>query len=192
MYKNRTAYSLTAILLFIIVIIIVSYHGYNSRIFASARITEIVDSPEKAYLIWKEKKVKGRILLLFDSYPHMWGLSSYNGAPQLTQSNLLEFGVLQNIIRKIYFIVPDNAWEDFRLIELMHPIRNVPGLERGLFLYNLSGIPMIATTPTSLPQLSEEVLVYINNGVYNDAQARELLSLENITSDIIISYKGRH
>lgn len=181
---------MTATLLFTIVIIVVSNHGHNSRIFAPGRTAYAVETPEEAYSIWKENNVKGRILLLFDNYPHLRGFRSYDGIPQLTQANLVEFSVFQNIIRKIYYIVPDDEWEDFRQLEIMHPLRAVPGLERGLFLYNLSGIPIIATTPTALPQLSETTLVYINNSVFNNAQAHELLSVKNITSDIIISYQG--
>ncbi|MEK6744923.1 MAG: hypothetical protein AABZ15_15000 [Nitrospirota bacterium] len=186
------SYSLAAMLWFILVILVVSYHGYHSRIFASANTTHIVDSPEKAYLIWKEKNVKGRVLLLFDNYPHMRGLNSYNGSPHLHQGNIVEFSIFQNIIRKVYFIIPDNAWEEFRLLEIMHPLRAVPNLERGLFLYNLSGIPIIATTPTSLPKISETALVYINKGVYNDTQAQDLLSMKHITADITVVYQGRH
>lgn len=192
MYTNRTAYSLSAILLFIMVIIMVSYHGYRSRIFASESISQTVDTPEKAFLIWQEKNIQGRILLLFDNYPHMMGLYTYYGSPyQLSSSNFIELAVFQNIIREIYFIVPDNVWEDFRKIEIMHPLRAVPGLERGLFLYNMSGVPIIATTPTSLPHLSETVLVYINGSIASDVEVRELLLQKEIMSDILVSYPGR-
>jgi hypothetical protein len=149
-----------------------------------------ITSPEEAYSIWKDKNVKGRTLLLFDHYPHAQGLSDYKGAPQLTNANLIEFSIFKNIIRKIYFIVPDEMWEDFRQQELMRPIRPTPGLERGLYLWTYSGIDLIAVTPTSLPQLTEEPLVYINDRIYGEAQTREFLSMKNIESDIMILYKG--
>lgn len=191
MYKNNTAYSLVIILLFIMAVLLVSYHGHKSRVFASDNATEIVDLPEKAFLIWQDKKVKGRILLLFDNYPHMMGLYTYYGAPyQLSSSNFIELGVFQNMIREIYFIVPDAVWEEFRTMEIMHPLRPVPGMERGLFLYNMSGVLIIATTPTSLPRIPETVLVYINGSVVNDADARALLLQKKIASDIIVTYPG--
>jgi len=191
MYKDRTAYSLVIILLFIMAVLLVSYHGYKSRVFESNSIVATVDLPEKAFLIWQDKKVKGRILLLFDNYPHMMGLYTYYGSPyQLSNSNFIELSVFQNITREIYFIVPDAVWEEFRTMELMHPLRPVPGLERGLFLYNMSGVPIIATTPTSLPRIPETVLVYINGSVANNADARGLLSRKEIRADIIVSYPG--
>jgi len=191
MYKNRTAWSLAIILVFISAILVVSFHGYRSRVFASDRIVETVDVPEKTYLIWQDKKVKGRILLLFDNYPHMMGLYTYYGTPyQLSSSNFIELGVFQNMIRAIYFIVPDAVWEEFRTMEIMHPLRPVPGMERGLFLYNMSGVLIIATTPTSLPRIPEKVLVYINGSVVSDADARGLLLQKKISSDIIVTYPG--
>ena len=193
MYKNGTAWSLTIILLFIAALLLVSFHGYRSRVFSAESIAETVDLSEKTFLLWQDKNVKGRILLLFDNYPHMMGLYTYYGAPyQLSSSNFIELGVFQNMIREIYFIVPDNIWEEFRTMEIMHPLRAVPGLERGLFLYNMSGVPIIATTPTSLPHLSERVLVYINGSIVNDADARRLLLQKKISSDIIVLYPGSH
>lgn len=182
---------MAAILMFMAVVAAVSYHGTSSRKFASSRTEHIISRPEEAYAIWKEKKVKGRTLLLFDNYPHLMGLVGYSGSPQLRSANVIEFSVFGNIIRKIYLVVPDEAWEEFRQQEIMRPIRAVAGFERGLYLYTLSGIPLIAVTPTSLPQLSEELLVYINGTIYNDAKIRELLSLKHISSDIIISLQGQ-
>lgn len=191
MYEHRTIYSLTILIVFSAVIIIVMLHGHGNRLFASEEVSITIDSPEKAFMIWKEKNVKGRVLLLFDRYPHMRGLRSYNGSPRLTGSNFIEYAIFMNIIRKIYFIVPDDVWEVFRLQETMHPIREVPGLERGLFLYTLSGIPFIATTPSSMPQLSEKALVLINDTAYDREEALTLLSEKEIGSDIIITHQDR-
>jgi len=185
----RTAYSLTAILLFIMAIIVVTYHGSNSRLFASDKAEFTVENPELAYEIWKEKQVQGRVLLLFDSYPHMGGFGAYDGIPRLNRSNLIEFCVFQNIIRKIYVIVPDQDWEEFRRHPFLHPLREVAGVERGLYLDNLSGVLMIATTPSSLPHMAEETLVYINDRMFNYETTLDLLSRKWIVSDILIRYR---
>jgi hypothetical protein len=193
MYKNNTLYSLVTIAFFTIMIFGVNYHGYNNRVFASGKTTQTIESPEKAYAIWKENKVKGRILLYFDNFPHAKGLGNYlkfNEVPQLTSSNLIEFSIFNNIVRKIYFIVPDHNWEKFRLQKEMRPLRNMPGVERGLYIFLRSGVPLIAITPSSLPHLSEEALVYVNTQVFDYDQAMKLLSQKNITADIIISYQG--
>lgn len=190
MNKNSTAGSLAAIILFITVITVVGYHGNNNRIFASGKEILTVDTPKKAYAIWQEKRVKGRILLLFDNYPHMMGRFNYVGEPQLGESNLIEFSIFRNIIRKIYFIVPDAAWDDFLGQKTTKPITTIESLEKGIFLYNLNGLPIIATTPSSLPHISEEALVYINNSVFDADQAQTLLSQKRIASDITVIYRA--
>lgn len=190
MYKNKTAYSLAACVVLIIVITAVSYHGYHNRIFTPERMSFVVDNPEKAHAIWQEKNVRGRTLLLFDKYPHLKGRIGYEGSPQLTDANLIEFSVFANIIRKIYLIVPDAQWAEFEQRAAINPIRDFADGERGLYLYSLSGIPIIAVTPSALPQLSETALVYISNRVFNDKQAEDLLLQKKISSDILILYRG--
>lgn len=189
MYKNNTAYSLAAIIVFAMVITAVNYHGSSNRIFASGKETLLVDSPKKAYAIWQERRVKGRILLLFDNYPHMMGRFNYAGEPQLGESNLIEFSIFKNVIRKIYFIIPETLWEDFVQQKTTKAITSIATLEKGIFLYNLNGLPIIATTPSSLPHIDEEALVYINNSVFDASKTRELLAQKKITSDIIIMYR---
>jgi hypothetical protein len=184
----RTGYSLTAILLFIMVIIVVTYHANDARLFAADKALFTIENPELAYEIWSKMKVQGRVLLLFDNYPHMRGFADYDGIPRLDRSNLIEFCLFQNIIRKIYFIVPDQDWEKFRQQQLMHPLRKVAGVERGFYLYSLSGILIIATTPSSLPHIAEETLVYINDRIFDYDTTLDLLSRKWIVSDIIIRY----
>ena len=194
MHNNKTAFLIGAILLLIFVVTAVDHHGNGGRIFAQGEAHIIIASPEQAYAVWQNNKVKGRILLLFDRYPHIKGFFSYEGvyegAPQLSPTSLLEFSIFNNIIRKLYLIVPDAAWEEFRQQEAIHPIRKVPGLENGLYLGGLSGIPIIAVTPSSLPMIKEKTLVYINSRLFDEARVRELLSEKKISSDVIITSRG--
>ena len=190
MYKHRTVFTCSAILLFILTLIVVSSHGKGNRIVAPGNTVLTVDSPDKAFDIWQEKKVRGRSLLLFDTYPHAGGLGSYSGPPQLTPSNLVEFSIFRNIVRKIYFMVPETEWNTLQQQKWIIPIREVPHLEKGLFLYNLNGIPLIATTPSSLPPLTEKVLVYVNSRIFTPDQVRDLLAQKGISSDIFITYQG--
>lgn len=192
MYSKRTVWSVASILLFISVLIVMSFHGSRSRVFAQGVTNRSIDSPEQALDIWQGKKVTGRILLLFDKYPHLRGRIGYEGEPQLIPSNVIEMAVFRNIIRKIYLIVPDDEWEEFRQRDTIRPIRAVPGLQRGMYLFSLNGVIIIATTLSSLPNISEKPLVYINNRVFDYAVTLELLSRKKITSDITISLQGRN
>jgi hypothetical protein len=191
MYKHRSLWALFAVSLFAAVLIVSGNHGINNRIYVAGKSTHKIHTPEEAYVIWQKEKVRGRTLILFDSYPHNMGYYSYNGAPRLLQSNLIEYSIFQNIIRRIYFIVPEAEWNEFRNQKFIRPIREATDVIKGLYLYNQSGIPIIAVTPSSLPQLEETTLVYINNRVFASDQALALLAQKKISSDIIISYESR-
>jgi len=190
MLKHKTAYTLAICILFICSMLFVSRHGENSRIFASGKNVHTIGVPEKAYYIWKESNVSGRTLILFDSYPHNMGLISYNGIPQLTKTNLIEYSIIKNIIRKIYLIVPEMEWNDFRRQKFIRPIREASDLAKGLYLYNQSGIPLIAVTPSTLPRIPEESLVYINKRLFKSDEALGLLEQNKISSDIVVIFEG--
>lgn len=190
MYRHKTAWSLAATILLVTVIAVVTFHGAGNRSFAPARQTVTVDSPEKAYSVWQQNGVKGRTLVLFDRYPHMRGRFNYQGEPQLLRSNLVEFSIFQNIVRKIYFMVPDAGWDEFLHEKTTKLIKPVPEIGKAVSLYNLNGLPMVATTPSSLPHLSEQVLVYINGDVFNPKEAQNLLTRKGISSDITVIYQG--
>lgn len=192
MYTNTTALSLLVLSLFITTIIVVNSHGHNNRVIAPDSTTHLIESSEQAYQIWENKKVKGRILLLFDNYPHSKGRINYNGEPRLTESNFVEFAVLNNVLRRVYYIVPDSQWGGFLKQETMtNPFREATSLERGLYLFNLNGIPLIALPLSSLPHLPEKPLVYINNAIFNNLQIMESLRQNKISSDCIISLQMR-
>jgi hypothetical protein len=190
MYRYKIANSLALCVLFICIVFVVNRHGENNRQFASGEKVLSINAPEKAYYIWKENNVKGRTLILFDSYPHNMGLISYAGIPQLSNTNFVEFSIFKNIIRRIYFIVPETDWNDFRSQKYIRPIREASELVKGLYLYNQSGIPIIAVTPSSLPSITEQALVYINSSRFKSEEALNLLSQNKISSDIIITYEN--
>ena len=190
MKDRRVAVSLAVLLLFLTVIIALSLYGKANRVYASGSAAFVVNSPEEAYSVWEEKKVRGRILLLFGKYPHIKKSRDYEGVRQLGPSNFIEFAAFNNIVRRIYYIIPDDNWEAVIQQGAVGSMRRVPGMERGLYLYNLVGIPIIATTPSSLPKLSETALVYINSGQFGEAQVRDILSGKGIASDVVISYRG--
>lgn len=186
MYKHPIFWALATLLLFAAVMTITRNHGNNNRFYGSGQTNYVVDSTQKAYSIWDGKNVKGRTLILFDGYPHNMGYYSYNGNPRLLETNLIEYSIFQNIIRRIYLIVPEEEWIEFRHKAFIRPIREASNLIKGLYLYNQSGIPIVAVTPSSLPHIREPVLVYINSSRFRRDEAMKLLSQNNISSDITI------
>lgn len=190
MYKYPVINALALCILYIGIVFVVGRHGEQNRIFASRKSTYTVDAPEKTYDIWKNAHIKGRTLVLFDSFPHNMGLISYNGNPQLNKTNFIEFSIFQNIIRRIYLIVPEADWNDFRRQKFIRPIREASEVVKGLYLYNQSGIPIIAVTPSSFPHLSEQALVYINSKRFKLDEAMALLAQNSISSDIIVFFES--
>lgn len=187
MYKYRLINTFLICILFTLIMLSSNKHGKSSVTFASTPSINSINEPESAYNIWKTNKVTGRTLILFDGYPHNMGYYSYNGEPRLLPTNLIEYSIFQNIIRRIYLVVPEIEWSEFRNQKFIRPIREASDLVKGLYLYNQSGIPIIAVTPASIPQLKEQPLVYINNKRFSNEEALALLVRNNIHSDIIIS-----
>lgn len=190
MYPHKTAYTLAILAAFAIVASIAAQTGAHNRITLSTSKTVDVQTADQAFSVWSQSGVRGRTLILFDNYPHMRGLHNYQDSPQLTQHNLIEYAIFKNIVRRIYLVVPDNSWNELLQHREKRPIRDVPGLTHGLYLSSMSGVPLIATTLSSLGQLPEDVLVYINTGVFDAGQAVELLKQKKIRSDIVIKYRG--
>lgn len=188
-YRHKTFWTLTIIILFAAAVITSDKHGRSGRKYAQDNTSHKIQHPEEAFFIWQNKNVHGRTLILFDSYPHNMGYYSYNGKPGLTQTNLIEYSIFQNIIRRIYFIVPESDWDEFRKQKFIRPIREATEIAKGLYLYNQSGIPIIATPPSSLPELEEKALVYINDRIFASDQALALLARKKISSDIVVTYE---
>jgi hypothetical protein len=190
MYKHRIFWTAALVSLFTAVLVASGHYGSSTRKYAADKTMHRIHAPEEAYSIWKSKNVRGRILILFDNYPHNMGYYSYNGEPRLLSSNVIEYAIFQNIIRRIYFIVPESQWTEFRTQKFIRPIREDTNVPKGLYLYNQSGIPIIAVPPSSFPAMKEKALVYINNRIFASDQALALLAQKNISSDIIITYES--
>lgn len=190
MYANRAPYAIAIVIVFTLVLIAAIRKGADNRIMLPASKTVAVQTPEQAFTLWQQSGVKGRTLILFDEYPHMNGLRNYPGPPQLTRYNLIEYSIFKNIIRKIYLIVPEDSWNELLQQKDKRPLRSAPGLAQGMYLFTMSGVPLIATTPSSLGQLSEDVLVYINKDLFDPEKVIEQLRQKKIHSDIIISCQG--
>jgi hypothetical protein len=58
-------------------------------------------------------------------------------------------------------------------------------------LYNQSGIPIIAVTPSSLPPISEPALVYVNTHMFHLDQVLDLLAQKKINSDVLVSLESK-
>lgn len=189
-YRHHTQWLATIILWFAAVLTCVVWQGRKGKVMLPLPVNATVASPEQATAIWEEKGVRGRILLLFDDYPHMRGLAFYDGIPQLSKGNFVEYAIFRNIVRKIYYVVGDDSWDSFAQRKDIGVFRAVANNYKGLYLFTMSGVPLIAVPASFLPQIDEKVLVYVNNSVTPYDQVRSLLDRKRIDSDMLLTYRG--
>lgn len=170
----------------------IQFKAASGRVFASPSLgTVFVDAPDKAPLLWEREHLRGRILLLFDRYPHFNGYAFYqNRKPPLTRHNFVEYAVFQNMVRMIFYIVPDSEWPRMLEQQELKIIRSTVGPLPGVYLPNLNGTPVIATSFKALPRLPEQPLVYINETLFNGAETRTILQEKGISSDCVIVFRG--
>lgn len=186
-YRHATAWSLAAVAFLAVAVAAGSLRGARSRSGAPARISRVVASPGEAALLWRDLGLRGRALLLFDHYPHAEvGAGMYSGEPASPDA-LVEYGVFHNLVRRVYLVVPDDRWEDFRLqAQLYKILRPVPGEARAVELFTFSGAPMIALASDALPRLREQVLVYVNADAFDPAWVAGRLAAGSIESDVTV------
>lgn len=190
MYANRTAYTVAVSIVFILVVLLAMQIGAHSRSMLTASKTVAIQTPEEAFAVWTQSGVRGRTLILFDNYPHMNGLRSYNGLPKLNHWNVIEYSIFKNIIRRINLIVPEENWSEFLKRGEIRPISSKFNDVRNIYLTTTSGVPMITSIPASIQKVSEKVLVYINTDFYDYEKTINLLREKGIQSDLIILYGG--
>ena len=189
-YINKRIWLWLIIFWAIFVLSLAQWQGNVGRRFATAPVNFTVTSADLVYKAWETQGVHGRILLLFDDYPHMRGLAFYEGAPQLTSSNFIEFSIFNNIIRKIYLVVSDDQWRDFSVRKDIGVFRTVSMDKQGHYLFTMSGVPLIALPAASLPQIDEDVLVHVNNDRFPIDRVRTLLGSKGISSDMVTVYRS--
>jgi len=174
------------------VFIAVQLHGAANRVFRAAPAqTIVVATPDAAALIWQQERLKGRLLLLFDKYPHINGYAYRNNRkPPLNAHTFVEYAITHTIVRSIYYIVPEDEWHELYRRPELKLLRPAPGLAQGEYLFNLLGTPVIATTLRSLPHLGEKPLIYINATLFDRIAVMDALRSKQISSDCVVVYNG--
>lgn len=182
--------AIAILLLFVATLVTLDRYGKSKRGYAPRREVLEVARPGQAYEVWKERGVRGRVLILFGAFPHLWRTSYVEGMARGSEQSFVELAALDNLVRRVYFLVPDDSWDALFGERLPGYFRRVPGLKRGWYMHYSLGLPVIATTPSSLPRLGEPALVYVDEGRFALSFAEEVLSQKGIASDLIIASTG--
>jgi hypothetical protein len=185
--KIRIAIGIAILLALGATLITLDRYGKSRRRLAPRRQRVELARPEEAFEVWKNAGARGRTLILFGAFPHLWKPSTGSVG---NRQGVVERAALANIVRRVYFLAPDDRWDELFGQELPGFYRKVPGVERGLYMHYSLGLPVIATTPSSLPALAEPALVYVDKGRFEPAFAEEVLSRKGIDSDVIIVSTG--
>lgn len=185
--KYINSVSIASFALFVMVAGASYFHGSNGKLISPVSSGEtIVPSSEKATRVWEQSGTHGRILLLFDRNPHLFGYAYHSGKPELSEATFVEYLIYKNIVRSIVLVVPDGDWENFVSHPLHKSLRHARTTGKSTFLFNLIGIPLVAVAFSTVPPIDEPPLVYINEALFDFDSVRKMLFKNGIRSDSVI------
>lgn len=183
------------ILLFVLVIIFLSIYGTSSRNILKEHLVFEIKNPSKAFLIWKEYGVHGRILIFVDRYLTIdviflksietrFSLMDLK-TPPLTDDNFLMLAIYNNIVRKIYHIVPDSLWLKIKEEFIKNKAFKFDGKSLRV---TIEGVPLIILKALDFKLLKEKALIFINEESVSDYDASFLNNLlyNEQLSDIVV------
>ena len=130
----------------------------------------LMESHDQAYHIWREARVKQKILIHIDAHHDMWWISDPNS---ITIANFICPALKDGIVREIYWVVPDRTWGDKRSrAALLQHVRKLaskyPGGPNPITAANdeistsVIGQPLRICSLRSLPSIREDVLLDID------------------------------
>jgi hypothetical protein len=164
------------------------HRGRSARVFAAEKVVLEVERPDQVFDVWSARGVRGRTLLLFGPFPHPW--RSSEGAHAHGPDSFVTRAALENLVRRIYVLVPDHLWDEEFGVPRPGFFRSVPGLAQGYYMHYPLGLPVIATTPSSLPELGEPALVYVDRSRFHPGAVQRFLARAGVRFDVLVTSKG--
>lgn len=130
----------------------------------------VMENHDEAYRIWHNAGVRQKILIHFDAHHDMWWLK--DGAP-ITYANFICAALREDIVREIFWVVPDRTWESSRRRKaVIRHLRNIrkkyPGsspAQKGKSNQISTSVfqkPLTVCSLDSLPNIEEKVLLDID------------------------------
>ncbi|MDD2851349.1 MAG: hypothetical protein PHY09_05520 [Desulfuromonadaceae bacterium] len=210
--RSITITCVLAILLAIITLVGIDHYGRNSRVIGQTGTIQaqnigkrLVDSPADAYHIWRDAGYQGRTIVyvadrwesfdpgelipiqFFRAYP----LQLYNTArllenEYLNGTTLLYVASMNNIIRKIVAVMPEN--EVGRLAVAARSSKDYRVSSKEVFV-SRQGFPRWYTTGVNYTYAGEPVLLFIGASYFKSADPKDLyrqISASGMQMDSII------
>ncbi len=172
--------SFAIVAFFLAIVLSLSLYSSSRRVYATTPQQLSIDKPYKAYETWEKLGIKGRVILLFDRH-----LNVDEEGNSVTETNYMHRAILNNMIRSVYHVIPENAWE-----EVKRNIQNIQvrDFSNGVYRSTIEGAPLYILRIKDIPHLKEKVIVNINTDLYTEDEIngmKKLLRYRNIQADII-------
>ena len=126
-----------------------------------------IENHDEALAIWREAACSRRILVHVDAHHDMWWIPAKG---ILTIANFIAPALRDDLLREIYWVVPDRSWESARnrrmiLRQVLRIQRGFPGPKAKIEIRHdristaFLGQPLHVVPVAVLPKFSEEVLL---------------------------------
>jgi len=160
--------------------------GRSGRVVLARERIVRCDSPKDALIEWRRAGVRGRILV------HLARHISADPAPgPLSDENYLYQAIRENIVRRIYHVIPEADWPEVESHLHANPAAELSG---GTFRVQIEGAPVIVLRLADLPDPGEPVLVDLDSDRFTTEQLTQVagrLARATPRSDLV-AWQGSH
>lgn len=140
--------------------------------------------PEDALAVWRRSEVHGRVLLHF---ARSIAMAVEPGPP--APGNYLARAIDEGLVRRVYHVIPDEAWAEVRTTLAARPgvVRDGEGFE-----LQKAGAPIIVVPRAALPRVDEPALVTIEGERWSPRALEEIAAALRgpIRHDLVTWYAG--
>jgi hypothetical protein len=156
-------------LLFAATLVLCTSWGPSCRRFASPPVTRTFADNLQVLICWRQERLKGRVLYLFDRQPHI-----AVGEASTSNDTYLSDALRSGITRTIVHVVPTQAWPE---VSQKLSSQSEFTLIEGAFVMPLEEGRLYVTTTDRIKLVSEKVLVVINRPVVGNEDLTKIYGL---------------
>ncbi len=176
--KNRNGWIAAGGLAFLcIVLLFLAARSDSGKHMGQGMQPQSVSKMSDALAVWESDRIKGRILVLFDRALNADPTGSrefHLSNLRVTDENYIYLAFRKNLVRKVYHVVPNAAWD-----EVNHALAGNPYVQQrpGGFRIVIEGMPVMIQRLHDLPSITEPVLVAINRNAVDPGTIEQAASL---------------
>jgi tetratricopeptide (TPR) repeat protein len=130
----------------------------------------LMENHDEAYHTWRKAGYRDKILVHIDAHDDLWQAP---GPGEINIANFISLGLKDNLIKQVFWVVPDQTWASRRCIKQVHRrlvkvLKSYPEhsainrIESGQISATVLGKPLQVCTLDNLPRITEPVLLDID------------------------------